>query len=174
VHGSVIGFPEADLISNVDLLELPCEILVPAALGNQITGANAARIQARIIGEAANGPTTPEADAILYDRGVLVLPDILATAGGLTVSYFEWVQNLQDFFWSEREVNAKLERVMRTSFEQVGAIAQQRKVHLRTAPRCAPTARSVHESAPATVPYHLQWLGQARRRARCRRQATAD
>jgi glutamate dehydrogenase (NAD(P)+) len=133
VHGSVIGFPEADRISNIELLELPCEILVPAALENQITSANAERIQARIIGEAANGPTTPDADAILYDRGVLVLPDILANAGGVTVSYFEWVQNLQDFFWSEDEVNAKLERIMLASFAQVRAIAQERKVPLRTA-----------------------------------------
>jgi len=133
MHGSVVGFPEADQISNADLLELPCDILVPAALENQITSANAARIKARIVAEAANGPTTPEADAILYDRGILVLPDILANAGGVTVSYFEWVQDLQDFFWSENEVNAKLEHVMVSSFEQVRSIALQRKVHMRTA-----------------------------------------
>jgi glutamate dehydrogenase (NAD(P)+) len=132
-NGSVVGFPEADRISNAELLELPCDILVPAALENQITGANAARIKARIVAEAANGPTTPQADAILYDRGVLVLPDILANAGGVTVSYFEWVQNLQDFFWSENEVNSKLERIMVASFEQVRSIALQRKVHMRTA-----------------------------------------
>ena len=131
--GSVIGFPEADRLSNAELLELPCDILVPAALENQITSANASRIKARMIAEAANGPTTPEADMILADRGVLVLPDILANAGGVTVSYFEWVQDLQDFFWTEREVNEKLERVMVASYENVRAIAEQRKVHLRTA-----------------------------------------
>jgi glutamate dehydrogenase (NAD(P)+) len=132
-NGSVVGFPEADRISNPELLELPCDILVPAALENQITGANAGHIKARIVAEAANGPTTPEADAILYDRGILVLPDILANAGGVTVSYFEWVQDLQDFFWTEREVNEKLERVMMASYENVRAIAEQRNVHLRTA-----------------------------------------
>jgi glutamate dehydrogenase (NAD(P)+) len=132
-NGSVIGFPESDRLTNAELLELPCDILVPAALENQITGANASRIKARIVAEAANGPTTPDADAILYDRGILVLPDILANAGGVTVSYFEWVQDLQDFFWSEREVNEKLERVMVASYENVRAIAEQRKVHLRTA-----------------------------------------
>lgn len=132
-NGTVVGFPEADRVSNAELLELPCDILVPAALENQITGANAARVKARIVAEAANGPTTPEADAILYDHGVLVLPDILANAGGVTVSYFEWVQDLQDFFWSESEVNAKLERIMVASFEQVRAIALHRKVHMRTA-----------------------------------------
>jgi len=131
--GSVVGFPEADRLSNAELLELPCDILVPAALENQITSANAGRIKARMIAEAANGPTTPEADMILADRGVLVLPDILANAGGVTVSYFEWVQDLQDFFWTEREVNEKLERVMVASYENVCAIAEQRKVHLRTA-----------------------------------------
>ncbi|MBK9712173.1 MAG: Glu/Leu/Phe/Val dehydrogenase [Kouleothrix sp.] len=132
-NGSVVGFPEADPVTNAELLELPCDILVPAALENQITGANASRIKASIIAEAANGPTTPEADEILYDRGILVLPDILANAGGVTVSYFEWVQDLQDFFWTEREVNEKLERVMVASYENVRAIAEQRKVHMRTA-----------------------------------------
>jgi glutamate dehydrogenase (NAD(P)+) len=132
-NGTVVGFPEADRISNAELLELPCDILVPAALENQITAANAGRIKARIIAEAANGPTTPEADEILYDRGVLVLPDVLANAGGVTVSYFEWVQDLQDFFWPEREVNRNLEQVMVSSYEQVRAIAEQRRVHLRTA-----------------------------------------
>lgn len=132
-NGSVVGFPEADSISNMELLELPCDILVPAALENQITAENAPRIKARMIAEAANGPTTPDADSILYDRGVLVLPDILANAGGVTVSYFEWVQDLQDFFWSEQEVNDKLERVMVNSYENVRTIAAQRKVHMRTA-----------------------------------------
>jgi glutamate dehydrogenase (NAD(P)+) len=131
--GSVVGFPEADHLNNAELLELPCDILIPAALESQITSANASRIRARIVAEAANGPTTPEADTILYDRGILVLPDILANAGGVTVSYFEWVQDLQDFFWTEREVNEKLERVMVASFENVRAIAEQRKVHMRTA-----------------------------------------
>ena len=132
-NGTVVGFPESDTLSNAELLELPCEILVPAALENQITAANAGRIQARIVAEAANGPTTPDADEILYDRGILVLPDILANAGGVTVSYFEWVQDLQDFFWTEREVNDKLERVMVASYENVRAIAETRKVNMRTA-----------------------------------------
>jgi glutamate dehydrogenase (NAD(P)+) len=131
--GSVAGFPEADGVGNDELLELPCDILIPAALGNQITARNADRIRARIIGEAANGPTTPEADDILFDRGVFLIPDILANAGGVTVSYFEWVQGLQEFFWTEREVNAQLERIMVGAFEQVLRIAQERRVHMRTA-----------------------------------------
>jgi glutamate dehydrogenase (NAD(P)+) len=131
--GSVIDFPEADLVSNADLLELPCDILIPAALENQITARNAERIQARVIGEAANGPTTPAADEILYERGVFVIPDILANAGGVTVSYFEWVQGLQEFFWSEREVNAQLERVLVGAFQNVLRVAQERRVHMRTA-----------------------------------------
>jgi glutamate dehydrogenase (NAD(P)+) len=130
---SVVGFPEADRVTNDDLLELPCDILIPAALENQITARNANRIKARIIGEAANGPTTPEADNILFDRGVFVIPDILANAGGVTVSYFEWVQGLQEFFWTEREVNAQLERIMIGAFENVLRVAQERKVHMRTA-----------------------------------------
>lgn len=131
--GSVVGFPEADQITNAELLELPCDILVPAALHSQITTGNADKIRARIIGEAANGPTTPDADAVLYDRGIFVIPDILAGAGGVTVSYFEWVQGLQEFFWTEREVNAQLERVMVGAFEQVLRTAHERRVHMRTA-----------------------------------------
>jgi glutamate dehydrogenase (NAD(P)+) len=131
--GSVIDFPEADHVTNQELLELPCDILIPAALESQITEQNAERIKARVIGEAANGPTTPDADDILYDRGVFVLPDILAGAGGVTVSYFEWVQGLQEFFWNEREVNAQLERVMVNAFQNVLRIAQGRRVHMRTA-----------------------------------------
>jgi glutamate dehydrogenase (NAD(P)+) len=131
--GSVVGFPEADRVNNDELLELPCDILIPAALENQITARNADRVRARIIGEAANGPITPDADDILYDRGVFVIPDILANAGGVTVSYFEWVQGLQEFFWTEREVNAQLERIMLGAFEQVLRIAQERQVHMRTA-----------------------------------------
>jgi glutamate dehydrogenase (NAD(P)+) len=131
--GSVGDYPEADAITNAQLLELPCDILVPAALENQITARNASKIQARIVAEAANGPTTPEADLILYDQGCFVLPDILANAGGVTVSYFEWVQGLQEFFWTEREVNAQLERIMTRSFQEVLRVAQDRKVHMRTA-----------------------------------------
>ena len=131
--GSVAGFRSADRISNAELLELPCDILIPASIDTQITAHNAGRIQAKIIGEAANGPTTVEADELLYDRGVFVIPDILANAGGVTVSYFEWVQGLQEFFWTEREVNAQLERVMSAAFRNVLKIAQERRVDMRTA-----------------------------------------
>lgn len=131
--GTVADFPEADRVTNEELLELPCDILVPAAVQSQITARNADRIRARIMGEAANAPTTPEADAILYDRGIFVIPDILASAGGVTVSYFEWVQGLQEFFWTEREVNAQLERVMVGAFNQVLRTAHERRVHMRTA-----------------------------------------
>jgi glutamate dehydrogenase (NAD(P)+) len=131
--GSVVDFSQADRVTNEELLELPCDILIPAALENQITARNADKIKARIIGEAANGPTTPDADDILYDRGVFVIPDILANAGGVTVSYFEWVQGLQEFFWSEREVNAQLERIMVGAFQNVLRAAQEYKAHMRTA-----------------------------------------
>jgi glutamate dehydrogenase (NAD(P)+) len=131
--GSVVDFPGSEPVTNQDLLELPCDILIPAALENQITARNADKIKARVIGEAANGPTTPDADDILYERGVFVIPDILANAGGVTVSYFEWVQGLQEFFWSEREVNAQLERIVISAFQNVLRAAQERKVHMRTA-----------------------------------------
>jgi glutamate dehydrogenase (NAD(P)+) len=120
-------------VSNAALLELPCDVLIPAALENQITAANAERIRAGIIVEGANGPTTPEADAILEERGVVVVPDILANAGGVTVSYFEWVQGLQEFFWDEADINQKLERIMMQAFDQVAAMADERRVSLRLA-----------------------------------------
>lgn len=131
--GSVAGVANADLITNDELLEIECEVLVPAALSGVITAQNADRIKAQIIAEAANGPTTKAADAILYDHGCLVIPDILANAGGVTVSYFEWVQGLQEFFWSEREVNAQLRRVMTNALQQVLRVAAERQVDLRTA-----------------------------------------
>jgi glutamate dehydrogenase (NAD(P)+) len=131
--GSVMGFREGEDVTNAELLLLPTEILIPAALENQITAANAPLIQATLIAEAANGPTTPEADAILYERGVFVLPDIFANAGGVTVSYFEWVQALQAFPWTEHEVNERLRRIMDQAFEAVYGTAQKYGVHMRTA-----------------------------------------
>lgn len=131
--GSVVGFPDADAISNEDMLELACEVLIPAALGNQITSRNASRIKARIVGEAANGPTTPDADTILHDQGCFVIPDILGNAGGVIVSYFEWVQGIQKFFWTEHEVNDYLQRIIVGAFQQVLAVAQERQTYLRTA-----------------------------------------
>ncbi|GIW20875.1 MAG: glutamate dehydrogenase [Chloroflexota bacterium] len=122
-HGTVVGFPGAEPISNADLLELPCDVLIPAALENVITERNAERIGARIVAEAANGPTTPEADAILFRRGVFVIPDILCNAGGVTVSYFEWVQDLNRDHWSETIVNAKLREIMVKAFSEVRSMA---------------------------------------------------
>ena len=129
--GSVVGYRGTEPVSNEDLLELPCEILVPSALEGVITEDNAARIKARMIVEGANGPTTPEADEILREHKIFVVPDILANAGGVTVSYFEWVQDLQSFFWSEEEINERLERIMTKSFRDVLAVSQERKVDMR-------------------------------------------
>jgi glutamate dehydrogenase (NAD(P)+) len=132
-HGTVVGFPGARSVSNEDLLEIECDVLIPAALENQITQANADRIRAKIVGEAANGPTTPEADAILHKRGTFVIPDILCNAGGVTVSYFEWVQDLNRDHWSEGIVNSKLHEVMTRSFAQVVEMAQREQVENRLA-----------------------------------------
>ncbi len=115
--GSVKNFPDTQVITNDELIAMECEVLIPAALENQITGANAGNVRAKIIAEAANGPTTPEADKILFESGILTLPDILANAGGVTVSYFEWVQNLMNYYWSEDEVNERMEQMMMDAFE---------------------------------------------------------
>jgi glutamate dehydrogenase (NAD(P)+) len=127
------GFPESERISNQELLELPCEILVPAAIENQITSKNANRIKAGIIAEGANGPTTAKADLILEDKGILVIPDILANAGGVTVSYFEWVQDRQGYFWKESVVNERLEDYMTEAFKEVVGYADGHRVNMRIA-----------------------------------------
>ena len=132
-HRFLAGFPGADAISNAELLELDCDVLVPAAMQNQISEANADRIRARIVVEGANGPTSLEADAILRERGVFVVPDILANAGGVTVSYFEWVQDAQQFFWTEQEVNQKLIAIMSKAYKDVSGLAREKRVDLRTA-----------------------------------------
>jgi glutamate dehydrogenase (NAD(P)+) len=124
---------EAEFITNKELLELECDILVPAALGNQITAENAPRLKCRMLAEGANGPTVPEADQILLDRGIFLVPDILANAGGVTVSYFEWVQNLQELLWTEEEVSHRLHKIMTTAVAEVLKISQRRKVPMRTA-----------------------------------------
>ena len=131
--GSVVGYPGADVITNEELLELECDVLVPSALEKVITADNADRIKAKIVAEGANGPTTPEADRILADKGVFVIPDVLANAGGVTVSYFEWVQGLQFFFWSERDINVRLRDIMVKAFGDVLAIAEERDVDMRIA-----------------------------------------
>jgi glutamate dehydrogenase (NAD(P)+) len=132
-HGALAGFPHGDLLSNSELLTLPVTVLVPAALENQITRTNAGSVQARIITEGANGPTTPEADAILGDMGVFLVPDILANAGGVTVSYFEWVQDLQQLFWDEGEINRRLDNIMRDSFARVLNVRDAHSVSMRLA-----------------------------------------
>ena len=131
--GTVKGFSGGQACTSDEVLTADCEVLIPAALGNVITRENASEVRARLVIEGANGPTHPEADEILERRGVLVVPDILANAGGVTVSYFEWVQNLQHLSWDEERVNAELERTMKESYERVAQISRSRKVTLRTA-----------------------------------------
>jgi len=130
---SLEGCPYGEKITNQELLELKCDILVPAALEMQITKDNAARLQCRILAEGANGPTTLEADAVLKEKGVFLIPDVLANAGGVVVSYFEWVQDLQNFFWTEEEVNKKLRDILVKAFHQVLNMSRKQKVDMRLA-----------------------------------------
>ena len=132
-HKTVDGFPGADEIDNEQLFTLEVDVLIPAALENQITIENASSINAKIVVEGANGPTTPPADTILAENGVFVIPDILANAGGVTVSYFEWVQDRQGYFWNEQLVNSRLEEIMVDSFRDVVSYAEKHGVHNRTA-----------------------------------------
>jgi glutamate dehydrogenase (NAD(P)+) len=132
-HGTVQGFPGARDVTNAEVLEVPCDILIPAALENQITPANAGKIKAKLVAEAANGPTTPEADEILYRNGVFMIPDILCNAGGVTVSYFEWVQDLNRDHWTEEVVNDKLKVIMTKAFAEVLAMREREQVNMRTA-----------------------------------------
>lgn len=134
---SVVGFSEAEPVSNEDLLTTRCDILVPAAMERQITEANAAKIQCRILAEGANGPTTPEADRILEQRDdVFIIPDILCNAGGVVVSYFEWVQDLQSFFWSESEITDKLFRILEGAYSQTLNLSRSQKISMRLAAMC--------------------------------------
>jgi len=130
-HGRLTNLPDTEAITNAELLELPCDILVPAATEGQLTGRNASRVQTRLIVEAANGPTSPDADAIFNERGIPVIPDILANAGGVTVSYFEWVQDLQRFFWAEQQINTELQRIMQRSYRATYEKAQNIGVSMR-------------------------------------------
>jgi glutamate dehydrogenase/leucine dehydrogenase len=132
-HGTVVGFPGAKQVSNAEVLEIECDVLIPAALENQITKANADRIKAKIVAEAANGPTTPEADEILFKKGIFSIPDILCNAGGVTVSYFEWVQDLNRDHWTEETVNEKLHVIMTKAFAETLEIALREGVHMRLA-----------------------------------------
>jgi glutamate dehydrogenase (NAD(P)+) len=133
MHKKLEGYPKASKITNKELLELQCDFLVPAAIENQITVENADRIKTKIICEGANGPTTMEADKILNKKGIIVVPDILANAGGVTVSYFEWVQDRQGYFWREEQVNDALQQIMISSYNDILTLSKQFKVSLRTA-----------------------------------------
>jgi glutamate dehydrogenase/leucine dehydrogenase len=130
--GSVLGYGGSKNISNEELLELQCDVLIPAALENQITDKNADKIRARMVAEGANGPTTPEADRILYEKGICLIPDILANSGGVTVSYFEWVQNLTREQWPLEVVNRKLEEKMTKAFNDVEAVVAREGSDMRT------------------------------------------
>ena len=142
--GSVAGFAQAEVIADDLFWDVDCDILIPAALEQQITAANAGRIKARMVIEGANGPTTPAADDILQERNVLVVPDVIANAGGVTVSYFEWVQEFSSFFWDEDEINARLVKIMKTAFAAVWQVAQEKQVSLRTATFIVACQRILH------------------------------
>jgi len=131
--GGVAGFKGGETITPADFWSCKCDIMVPAALEGQVTQANAGKIKAKMLIEGANGPTTPEADDILHDKGVLVVPDVIANAGGVTVSYFEWVQDFSSFFWDEDEINRRLVGIMKHAFDAVWQTAQEHQVSLRTA-----------------------------------------
>ena len=143
-RGGVGGFAGADVMKAEEFWGVDCEILIPAALEGQITKDNAGQIKAKLVIEGANGPTTTEADDILHDKGVLVLPDVIANAGGVTVSYFEWVQDFSSFFWSEDEINARLVRIMQEAFAGIWQVAQEHKVSLRTATFIVACQRILH------------------------------
>jgi len=143
-NGSVAGFEGAAVIANDAFWDTPCDILIPAALEGQITQANAHRIQARMIIEGANGPTTTEADDILNDRGVLVVPDVIANAGGVTVSYFEWVQDFSSFFWTEEEINKRLVDIMKGALDAIWQVSAEHNVSLRTATFIVACKRILH------------------------------
>ena len=146
-HGVLEGFPGADAITNEELIEIDCDVLTPCALEQVITAENAARVQAKMVCEGANGPTTPAADEILEDRGILVLPDVLANAGGVVVSYFEWVQGLQEYFWKEYEVNAKLNDIVVRAFEETWSTRER----FATSMRMAAYGLAVQRVAEATT-----------------------
>jgi glutamate dehydrogenase (NAD(P)+) len=139
--GSVVGFPSAQPVSNTEILELDVDILMPAALENQLTADNAARVKAKIVAEAANGPTTPEADGILHQRKVFVIPDFLCNAGGVTVSYFEWVQNQRGMPWELEDVHRRLDRKMTRAFGEVLEVARKHNVDMRTGAYCVAVGR---------------------------------
>lgn len=143
-HGGLRGFAGGEAMTDAEFWGVPCDILIPAALENQITKENAGQIKAKLVIEGANGPTTIEADDILRDKGVLVLPDVIANAGGVTVSYFEWVQDFSSFFWSEDEINARLVRIMQEAFEAVWQVASEHKVSLRTSTFIVACKRILH------------------------------
>ena len=140
----MIDFAQAEVLANEDFWDVPCDILIPAALEGQITPERVQRISARLVLEGANGPTLPQADDILADRGILVVPDVICNAGGVTVSYFEWVQDFSSFFWSEDEINARLVRIMQEAFAGIWQVAQEHKVSLRTATFIVACQRILH------------------------------
>jgi glutamate dehydrogenase (NAD(P)+) len=144
-HRFLEGYPGGEAVTSQELLTLPCDVLIPAAIQNQITEVNAGKLRCRMVVEGANGPTTLEADDLLAERGIFVVPDILANAGGVTVSYFEWVQDAQQFFWTEEEVNNKLITIIQRSFREVLAVAREKKIDLRS----AALMRGIHRVAEA-------------------------